>query len=79
MFDNASGGAAVAKKSGKGVKRYGTLIRVSDGFADVLRSASQAERMSMAEFADTYLKATVEKRYRDFVLKEAKRFTGDKS
>jgi hypothetical protein len=66
----------VAKKKIETTKRYGTLIRVSDKFADILRSASQAERMSMAEFADAYLFAITEKRYRDFVLREAKRIGG---
>jgi hypothetical protein len=63
------------KKAGK-PKRYGTLIRVSDEFAAALRDAVGFEKTSMAEFADAQLLPVVRKRYRDAVLKEARRMEG---
>ena len=65
----------VAKKPTK-PKRYGTLIRVSDAFAEALRNAASFEKMNIAEFADTYLLSPTEKRYKDAVLKEARRMEG---
>jgi hypothetical protein len=59
-------------------KRYGTLIRVSDEFAEALRRAASFEKISMAEFATAYLLPVVEKRYRDAVLKEARRMEGER-
>jgi len=69
----------VAKKKSDGKtepKRYGTLIRVSDAFADALRNAASFEKMSIAEFADSYLRPATEKRYKEAVLKEARRMEG---
>ena len=54
-------------------KRYGTLIRVSDKFADAIRDASSFEKLSVAEFADTVLLPITEKRFKDAVTKAAKR------
>lgn len=70
----------VAKKKTSGKddpKQYGTLIRVSDEFADAIREASSFEKVSMREFADAHLLPVVRKRYRDAVLKEAKRIGGE--
>jgi hypothetical protein len=67
---------AVAKKKSATPKRYGTLIRVSDEFANALRDVAGFERMSATEFADTVLLPVVRKRYRDGVLKMAKRMEG---
>lgn len=69
----------MAKKKSDGKaepKRYGTLIRVSDAFADALRNAASFEKMSIAEFADAYLRPATEKRYKEAVLKEARRMEG---
>jgi hypothetical protein len=74
MEMTAARSPSVAKK--KTPKRYGTLIRVSDKFADALRDASSFEKISMAEFADLVLLPVVEKRYRDAVIKEARRMEG---
>ena len=64
----------VAKKKTAGsTKRYGTLVRVSDEFAKALSDATKFEGSSVAEFADAHLLPIVRKRYRDAVLKEAKR------
>jgi hypothetical protein len=57
-------------------KQYGTLIRVSDEFAEAIRQASSFEKVSQREFADLHLLLVVQKRYRDAVLKEAKRIGG---
>lgn len=73
-------GKRVAKKKADGdkePKRYGTLIRVSDAFAEALRDAASFERLSMAEFADAYLLPVTQKRYRDAIVKEAKRVGGE--
>src|SRR4051794_36867330 len=71
----AIGGGAVAKKKASESegqpKRYGTLIRVSDTFADALKKAASFEKISMAEFADLVLLPVTENRYRDAVIKEA--------
>jgi hypothetical protein len=78
MLATTTEGEHVAKKQGgtKEPKRYGTLIRVSDAFADALRNASSFEKMSMAEFSDSVLLPIVQKRYRDAVIREAKRMEG---
>jgi ribosome-binding protein aMBF1 (putative translation factor) len=76
MSSVATPSPAVAKKksvSGEKPKQYGTLIRVSESFADAIRKASQFQGMSMAGYADEYLLPVVEKKYRDAVLKEAER------
>lgn len=69
-----SGIKDVAKKAADGArKRHGTLIRVSDEFAKALDDATRFEKTSVAKFADQHLLPVVRKRYRDAVLKEAKR------
>lgn len=68
----------VGRKKAEGKpKRYGTLIRVSDGFAEAITRAASFEKLSVAEFADKYFLALAEKRYRDAVLKEARRMKGE--
>lgn len=70
----------VAKKKGAASpKRYGTLIRVSDAFHAALTDAANFEKVSIAEYADAHLLPLVQKRYRDAVLKVAKRLeSGEK-
>jgi hypothetical protein len=69
------GGSDLAKKK-TAAKRYGTLIRVSDVFAEALGDVTRFEKISVAEFADRHLLPVVRKRYRDAVLREAKRMEG---
>jgi Meiotically up-regulated gene 113 len=57
--------------------RPGTLVRVSDAFADALRKASALQSVSMADFADANLLAVVQKLYRDTLARESKRMGGD--
>jgi hypothetical protein len=64
------------KKAVSGAKRHGSLVRVSEAFAEALNDAARIEKMSAAEFADAYLLTAVQKRYRETVLKEAKRLGG---
>jgi hypothetical protein len=64
------------KKAGQAQKRYGTLIRVSDEFAAAMKDVTGFEKVSTAEFADAVLLPVVRKRYRDGVLREAKRMEG---
>jgi hypothetical protein len=59
-----------------GPKRYGTLVRVSDDFADALRKASALQGVSMADFADANLLAVVQKLYVDTLARESKRMGG---
>jgi hypothetical protein len=66
------------KKTGAAPRRYGTLIRVSDEFAEALREATGIEKTTAAEFADTHLLPIVRQRYRDAVLREARRLEGGK-
>lgn len=78
-MSTATGELAVAKKkpTDKGQpKRYGTLVRVSDVFAESLRRAASFEKLSMAEYAEAHLLPIVEKRYREVLLREAKRVEG---
>ena len=53
--------------------KLGTLIRVSDEFAEAIRDATGFEKMSAAEYIDLHLLAIVRKRYRDAVIKAAKK------
>ena len=79
MSATAVGGATVGKKKAeiKGPpKRYGTLIRVSDEFAEAIGRAASFEEKSIAEYATAHLLPVVEKRHRDAVIKEAKRMGG---
>jgi hypothetical protein len=67
----------VAKKKAESLaepKRYGTLIRVSNEFASAVKDAASFEKVSIADFLDAHVRAAVERRYRDAVLKEARRF-----
>jgi hypothetical protein len=64
------------KKSADPHQRKGTLIRVSDEFADALRDVTGFEKTTVAEFCDAHLLSLVRKRYRDVVIKEAKRMEG---
>lgn len=57
-------------------KRYGTLIRVSDEFAEIVRDASSLEKMSVAEFAAAYLMPVAVKRYRETLVSKAKKAEG---
>jgi hypothetical protein len=68
----------MATKKVRAKKQYGKLIRVSDALADALGDATGLEKMTMAEFGDTYLLPVVKRRYREAVLKKAKSL-GDSS
>lgn len=57
-------------------KQYGTLIRVSGAFAEAMKRASSFEDLSVADFADAYLIAIVEKRWQDGVVRAAKKIEG---
>jgi hypothetical protein len=65
-----------SKKASAKPKRYGTLIRVSDEFAEALRTVTGFEGSSTAEFADAVLLPIVRKRYREGVIKEARKLEG---
>lgn len=70
---------AMAKKKSVGkdaTKQYGTLIRVSDEFADAIRDASSFSNISQREFADMHLLSIIRKIYRDAVIAKAKEFGG---
>jgi T5orf172 domain len=60
----------------KPARKYGSLIRVSAEFAEALADAARIEKMSAGEFADAHLLAVVRKRYREVLVKEAKRVEG---
>lgn len=57
-------------------KRYGTLIRVSDEFADVLKKAAVLHQQSMAQFADKHLLPVAKTRYQSAMTKESKKLKG---
>lgn len=61
----------------KGVpKRYGTLIRVTDEFADEIREAAALHRTSVAEYATTHLQPVMRKEYKETFLKKARKLEG---
>ena len=60
-------------------KRYGTLIRVSDDFAELLRKVCPLAGQSAADFVDENLLAIVQKRYRDLLKSESKKLGGKES
>jgi hypothetical protein len=64
------------KETDATARKYANLVRVSAEFAEALNDAARMEKMSAGEFADTHLLPTVRKRYRETVLKEAKRVGG---
>ena len=64
------------KESETAVRKYANLVRVSAEFAEALNDAVRMEKMSAGEFADAHLLPTVRKRYKETVLKEAKRVGG---
>jgi hypothetical protein len=59
-------------------KRYGTLIRVSDDFAQKIRDAAHFERVSIADFADTFLLAILDKKYTEVMLRATKTIKKDR-
>ena len=61
------------KKKGGTPKRYGTLIRVTDEFAEAIGEACSFEKKSVAEFATKYLLTVVRKHYKDAIIKKAKK------
>jgi uncharacterized protein (DUF1778 family) len=67
------------KKSGGPPKRYGTLIRVSQESAVAITRAASFEGLSVAEFVAQYLVPIAERRYRDAVLREARRMKGEEA
>lgn len=71
------GTPAVAKKKTSAPKsapkRYGTLIRVTDEFAEVIKEAASIEKMSVAEFAQTHLIEVARTRYKAAVRRLAKK------
>lgn len=81
MSNTAVKGVPVAKKKAESKgepKRYGTLIRVTDEFAAAIGRSASFENMSISEYATAHLLPVVEKRYRDAILKEARRMEGEK-
>jgi hypothetical protein len=54
----------------------GTLIRVTDEFAEVIRTASSFQKSSIIEYADAVLLPLVQQRYRDVLIREATRLEG---
>ena len=54
------------------------LIRVSAVFADAIRDAASIDRVTVGAFADEHLLPIVAKRYRDSVLKAARKIEESK-
>ena len=53
------------------------MVRVSTAFAEALKDVVRIEGKSIAEFADDYLLPIVRKRYKDSLMKEARRVSGE--
>lgn len=74
-----AGAEKVAKKKADAApKRYGTLIRVSDAFAEALRDAVGLDKSNVAEFCDRHLLPVVQRHYREAVIRKARQLEGDK-
>jgi hypothetical protein len=59
-------------------KRHGSLIRVSETFAEAIRELVAMERTSVAKFADAHLLPIVQKRYNAIIVQKARRIEGSK-
>jgi hypothetical protein len=79
MKTAAVGGKNVGKKTAKDAepKRYGTLIRVSEAFAEAMGEASSFEGMSVAQFAETRLLPVVKQHYKEAVIAKARRLQSE--
>lgn len=75
LVENPSMAKKAAKQEDSG-RRYGTLIRVTDEFAEAIKRSASFEGSSIADYANRHLLPIVEKRYRDAVLKEARKMEG---
>jgi hypothetical protein len=76
MMTTAEKPRMAKKKTAGKAKRYGTLVRVSDAFAETLRRVAQLEQDTQANIADAHLLPILEARYKEAVIKEAKRVGG---
>jgi hypothetical protein len=65
------------KKAVEENKRKGTLVRVSDEFAEALSDVVGFEKTNVAAFADAHLLPVVRKRYREQVLQKARRMEAE--
>ncbi len=77
-MQSAAGERVVGRKKTQGDKprRYGTQIRVSNAFADLIVKAANTEGLSVADYIDKHVTGLVEKRYKEAILKEAERLKG---
>lgn len=77
----ASPGVKVAKKKTTGdqpAKRYGTLIRVSDAFADRIRKVCALNGRSAADHIDEHFLGQLDDQYTDLLAAETKVMGGTK-
>jgi hypothetical protein len=59
-------------------KRQGTMIRVSDDFAEVFRKACNLEGLNSAEFVDSHFLPLVRRIYRELLDRETKEMGDDR-
>ena len=78
-MESATRGQIVGRKKSQEDKprRYGTQIRVSNAFADLIVKAANTEGLSVADYIDKHVMGLIEKRYKEAILKEAKRLGGE--
>jgi hypothetical protein len=67
------GVAEPAEKPAEGGDKKSRLMRVSTEFADTVQALAGMEKVSAAEFMDAEFLALIKKRYKDAILKEARR------
>lgn len=70
------GRPAMAKKKASPGKRPGTMVRVSDAFAEIINKAAALEEMSIAHYADAYLTPAVRKLYSEALVRESRKMEG---
>jgi hypothetical protein len=68
----------MAEKPTPGDKKAVRMMRVSTEFADAVAKVSQLENLNAAEFVDTHFLPIVRKRYKEAIIKEAKRLAAEK-
>lgn len=56
--------------------RAGTLIRVSVEFSEAIKEAASFDKFSISEYATKYLLPIIEKRYKEEIVKKARRLEG---
>lgn len=64
------------KKSEGDPAPKGTMMRVSESFAEKIKRASGERGLSATEFCDEFLTSCIDKAHKEYIQQEAKRLAG---